>query len=188
MIFGWDVSTSIVGVAVFKDDGSYVASEHLDLRKVDGLNQKADAARVWIDAVLSGVVFDVSHRHFVEERLGNFAGGRTMLQVLMKLAAFNALFSYLLWSHRFRDGRAHVTYVDHLHPSTWKSLMKKEGLLIPKGGDKKAITLEFVRHVEPKFRIDLNKKNNPQPWMYDRADAYCIGRSGFLKLCAEKEN
>lgn len=182
MIYGWDISTSIVGLSVFKGDGSYVTSYHCDLRKVDGQLAKADAFHTWLKA--TSVNVEKESFHFIEERLGGFAGGRTSQQVLLKLAQFNAIVSYIIWNHNPGTAR-HVLY---LHPSSWKSVMKKEGLLIPKGADKKELTLTYVRGIQKSFPYETNRNGNPQPWCYDMADSYCIGRAGWKKLWTELAN
>jgi hypothetical protein len=165
MIYGWDVSTSIVGMAEFDDNGKFVRVEHLDLRKLDDFTAKADAGT-----------------HYIEERLGNFSSGRSMIQVMMKLAAYNAVFAHLL--HQ----TAPYSEIRYLHPSSWKAIMKRDGLLIPKGTDKKKeITLAFVRSKVPQFQVPLNRNDKPQPWCYDMADAYCIGRAGYLKYAQGKK-
>jgi hypothetical protein len=180
MLYGWDVSTSIVGMSEFDDDGKFQFGTFLDLRKIEGLNEKADAARVFVQ---DHVCHTDTNTHFIEERLGNFAAGRSMLQVLMKLAAFNAVFGYIV---HVGDSTGSIR---HVHPSTWKSIMRAEGLLIPKGSDdKKRLTLEFVRSRESNFVVDLNRAGKPQPWMFDIADSYCIGRSGHKLLCKERES
>ena len=181
MIYGWDISTSIVGVASFYDNGTFYGKTHLDLRKTEGQLAKADAFKDWI----STVEFKKNDRnyHFVEERLGGFSGGRTSAQVLMKLAQFNAMCSYILWTYP----TTHRSIV-WIHPSTWKSILKHEGLIIPKGADKKQLTLAWVMRREPNFMIEKNRNDKPQPWSYDEADAYCIGRAGYLKLCRENES
>lgn len=184
MIYGWDISTSIIGLAVFGDDGKYLKSAHLDLRKIDGQLSKADEFKRWIATDLVDFMIDDKNTHFVEERLGGFAGGRTSAQVLMKLAQFNAICSYILWTHRPQVHREII----YLHPSSWKAILKKEGLFIPKGADKKEITLAFVSRREATFTIDRNKNGNAQPWCYDRADAWCLGRAGYLRLCTERES
>lgn len=180
MIYGWDISTSIIGYASFYDDGQFVQSQYLDLRKIEGDIAKADAAEDFVRSI--DEVQDEYGVHVIEERLGNFAAGRSMLQVMMKLAAFNAVVSHLI--HQVAPN----SEIMRLHPSTWKALMKKEGLLIPKGADKKALTLDFVCRKQPDFKVDMNKKGNPQPWCYDMADAWCLGRSGYIKLCSGKES
>jgi len=182
VIFGWDVSTSIVGLSCFDDKGKFLHSTCCDLRKVDGQLAKADYFGAWLAHSTVTNSFD-SNYHFIEERLGGFAGGRTSAQVLMKLAQFNAIVSYILWNHEPGKHRQ-ITY---LHPSSWKAMLKVDGLLIPKGSDKKEITLAFVRRREPEFVVELNRNGNPQPWVYDMADAYCIGRAGYLKLAAGKK-
>lgn len=179
MIYGWDISTSIVGMAEFDNSGTFIRSEYCDLRKVDGLNEKADVFRIFVDDEVQ--IVD-GNTHFVEERLGNFAAGRSMLQTLMKLAAFNAVCSFILYG----DPQSKIV---HIHPSTWKSIMKHEGLIIPKGTDKKKeLTLHFVASNVFGFSVPRNSKANPQPWAFDMADAYCIGRAGYLRLCNAKES
>jgi hypothetical protein len=188
MIYGWDISTSIVGMCVFTDDGQFLRQGHLDLRKLDNLVEKADAFKQWITD-LEFVNGGATNFHFIEERLGGFSGGRTSAQVLMKLAQFNAVCSYILWTYINERTTANHRQIAYLHPSTWKSIMKKEGLLIPKGSkEKKAITLDFVRRKEPEFKVEFNRNDKPQPWCFDEADAWCLGRSGWRKLCIANEN
>lgn len=71
--------------------------------------------------------------------------------------------------------------------------MKHLGLIIPKGADnKKELTVAYVRRKEEKFeefvKTNMNKKGNPQPWVTDCADSYCIGKAGYHKLCKENAN
>lgn len=187
MIYGWDISTSIVGLCAFHDNGKFDGQWHLDLRDDEGLLAKADHFKLWVEKLQMNS--QETNTHFIEERLGGFSGGRTSAQVLMKLAQFNALCSYIIWNHHDKPGFAKHRNIRYLHPSTWKALMKNEGLLIPKGSkEKKAITLEFVRRKVPAFKVELNRNDKPQPWSYDEADAFCIGRSGYLKICTESGN
>lgn len=94
---------------------------------------------------------------------------------MMKLAAFNGACTYAAWESLGCDPV-------HLHPSTVKATMKRDGLVIPRGGDKKRLTLEFVRSVVPGFSYIETRNGNPQPYCYDTADAYCIARAGYLKF------
>src|SRR3990167_3616297 len=159
------------------DDGTFVESCFLDMRKVDtNLIEKSHEAECFIEYIAK--THPWPSVHYVEDKLSNFASGRTMLQTLMKLAAFNATCSYLI-HQKFRDNEG-GTEVKHLHPSTVKSVMRKQGLVVTKGGDKKALTLEWVSKAEPKFIVTLNKNDNPQPWCYDMADSYCVARAGYI--------
>ena len=184
LYYGFDISTSIIGVATFNEAGEFGDSYHIDLRKTDGILAKATEFNVWVNTF----VHQGHCTFFVEERLGGFSGGRTSAQVLMKLGAFNAVCSYILYSSMPGTFRSVV----HLHPSTWKATMKHHGLIIPKGAEnKKELTVAFVQRKEPKFaefiQQNLNKNGNPQPWVTDCADAYCIGKAGYTKLCNVKD-
>lgn len=186
MIFGWDISTSFVGVTVFDDNCKWVKSDHFNFEKMakgaESLHDKMHESQWWVEDFLAPY-HTGSHHHYFEERLANFSSGRTMLQTLMKLAGFNALFSYEVWRIHLSlltpgTGGVGTTFI---HPSTVKAIMKREGLVIPKGGDKKDLTLKFVSKKEPEFVIDRNRNDNPQPWCYDRADSYITARAGYLR-------
>jgi hypothetical protein len=186
MIYSWDISTSITGVSTFNSDGELIETNHIDLRDGDDMNEKGSLVCDFMNRVMVVGKNPTADVHVVEERLGNFAAGRTMLQTLMKLAAFNAVVSYLIAQE------APGARVLRLHPSSWKSIMRKEGLLIPKGqeSNKKDITLAYVRLREPEFdkrvaSVGLNKNGNPHPWCYDEADAYCLGKAAYRTLCRE---
>lgn len=171
---GWDVSTSIIGVSFLDEEGKHGWSHHCDLRKVKPLFEKAMRAEKFVSDVLSAVDADACH-HFVEDRLSSFSRGRTTQQTLLKLAAFNALVSWMIMKW-VRPGSS----AKHLHVATIAARMRRDGLVIPKGGDKKELTLAFVIDRLDAFPIDRNKNGKFQPWMYDRADSYCIARAGFL--------
>lgn len=187
-MFGWDISTSIVGVTVLTDQGAFVESTFLDLRKVDtDLNMKAYKFDVFVGQ-LCQTYGDANSRHFIEDRLSNFASGRTMLQTLMKLAAFNATCSYLVWKHFNEDPNDEfIVEVVHLHPSSVKSIMRKQGLIIPKGADKKVLTLEWVSEREHDFPVVMNKNGNPQPYCFDMADSYIVAKAGYLTGCSKSK-
>jgi hypothetical protein len=174
-VFGWDVSTSIVGFCALDESGCGQTFEYLDLRKVEGFMEKCELAKSFVsDRCLSG------QEHYVEDRLGSFAFGKTSSQTLMKLASFNSVVSWLLHERG--------AVVSHIHPSRVKSVMRQDGLVIPPGGDKKNLTLAFVRSVCFGFPHQVNRKGNPQPWCFDMADAYIVGRAGFKQGCKDRKS
>lgn len=174
MIFGWDISTSVIGITVLDNDGNFVKSSYIDLRKVDGgIFEKATVAESQLHKFFYENV-DGDSVHYIEDRLGNFSAGKSMLQVLMMLAAFNAVISYML-------KKLPGCEIHHIHPSSVKAVMKVEGLVIPKGADKKALTLAFVQRKEPSFPVPLNRNDKPQPYCYDMADSYIVAKAGFIK-------
>lgn len=175
MIYGWDISTSIIGVTVLEPTrGGYIASEYCDLRKIDSTYEKADRALQFVTEMINKHGESGDNDHYVEDRLGNFAFGRSMLQTLMLLAAFNMLVSWFIWSSEPK--------IKHVHPTTVKSIMKSEGLIIPPKADKKKLTLEYVMKREPAFPAAYNRNGKPQPWCYDMADSYIIAKAGFRKF------
>lgn len=186
MKFGWDVSTSVIGFAAFSSSGSFVESRYCDLRKVDtGLISKADVALSFVKKINSDFeLWRGGHfqDHFVEDRLKSFMVGRTSKETLLKLTAFNALVSWMVWRECLLGNAARGKLI-YLHPSTVKAAMKRFGLIIPKGSDqKKQLTLDFVRTREKGFAPDVNRNGKDQPWCYDQADAYIIAMAGMSKL------
>lgn len=183
MIFGWDISTSVIGFALMTDEGIFCETRYCDLRKVEGLNGKADVAHKFVSGIWAGLCEkDVCGVHFVEDRLAGFSGGGSNAGTIMRLAAFNAMVCWMIHCIWDKDDAS----ISMMHPATWKAIMKRDGLVIPKGADKKALTLDFVSKREPKFPLVLNKNSNPQPFCFDQADAYCIARAGFLRSKHDK--
>lgn len=173
MLFGWDISTAIIGCAVFDNDCRFLAAHHCDLRKIDDLNEKADAAENFVHEVIFEGMFGGT-THYVEDRLAGMGRGSNA-GTIMKLAAFNAMVSWMVWrTMQETDGLV------RLHPSSVKAVMKRDGLIIPKGSDKKELTLGFVRQREATFPYATNRNGKPQPYCYDQADAYITARAGFL--------
>ncbi len=108
-----------------------------------------------------------------------------MQQTLLKLAAFNASVSYVIWRQFHMAGV--FTTVEHIHPSTVKGIMRKRGLVVPKGGDKKMLTLEWVSNQESSFPVTLNKNGKPQPYCFDMADSFIVAYAGYLRSCNKTE-
>jgi hypothetical protein len=189
LILGLDISTSITGFCLLTDDGEFICCDYADLRKEKSFYKKVrlvTAKAVWVQTQLGADPhFEQSTpiQVFIEDKLSGFSGGKTMQQTLMKLATFHGAVRFQM-----------AEYIDRqrdpilIHPSTAKATMKRDGLFIPKGANKKKITLDFVRRVVPEFPYVANRNDNPQPYCYDMADAYLIARAGYLKfICDEGE-
>jgi len=172
-LIGWDISSNLVGVCVLdKETGSTKSMDFLDLRKIESEYERINK----FEEFAYNVGMDGQTIHIVEERLAGFTRGFTSMQTLMKLAAINFACSWIL----SREGS-----VRKLHPSTIKAIMKREGLVIPKGSDKKKLTLDFVIAKEPMFKDivsrNLNRNDKPQPYCFDMADSYIVARAGYMK-------
>lgn len=188
MIFGWDISTSIIGVSIFDDAGNFQSSSYCDLRKIEKNQiEKAVFFKKWLTNNFKVFIdLEVDSTHYIEDKLGGFAMGKSMQQTLLKLAAFNATISYIIWE-TFHQNKLGVT-MEHIHPSSVKATMKQEGLIIPKGSkDKKKLTLKFVSEKEKKFVVSKNRNDNADPWCYDMADSYIVARAGFLRNAQGKK-
>lgn len=177
-ILGWDISTNLVGLSVLSSDGELEIVDYLDLRKIDGDNAKLDRFSIFVDDC--SVYYDDHHAlHVVEDRLAGFTHGFSNANTLMKLGAMNFACSWIL-SRTKND-------VMKIHPSTVKSMVKREGLIIPKGSDKKQLTLDFVKKKEEVFSsfvsspLNWNRNGKLQPYCFDVADSYIVARAGFLK-------
>ncbi len=172
MILGLDVSTSIVGIAILNDDGILLSTDYVDLTKETNFYKKSCMVKDKLEHIELPIT-----TVFIEDKLSGFAGGKTMQQTIVKLAAFNGVVSYLT-NEIFKFEPTHI------HPSTVKAIMKRDGLVVPKGADKKKLTVEFCRQIK-NFQYNETKTGNPKPYCYDMADAYICGRAGFLKFANE---
>lgn len=172
---GIDISTSVVGFALLWDDGTPAHFSYVDLRRDKGFCDKCDSfsRELTLYAVRSDVPIDDV---FIEDRLMGFAGGRTSQQTLMKVGAFNGACTYIAYD-------ALDVEPTKLHPSTVKATMRREGLIIPRGCDKKVATLEFVMDACPEFPYEEKRTGRPKDWCFDMADAYITARAGQIKSC-----
>lgn len=175
MVFGWDISTAIIGFAAFDDNQHFLSSSYCDLRKIDDFMVKADFASMFVHDMISSQPSG-DRVHFIEDKLSGMGGGSNA-GTIMRLGAFNAMVSWMVWQNMEENDSFF-----HLHPSTVKAIVKKEGLIIPKGSkEKKKLTLDFVRKREHTFPYVENKNSNPQPYCFDQADAYITALAGFRK-------
>lgn len=171
VFWGWDISTSIIGVSVLYDDGDPFKFFMIDLRKSKTMLEKYDVVAERVRQLLDYEVDDWSY-HFIEDRLAGFTRGFTNQNTLLKLAQMNAVVTYILSQHERTDG------IEHIAPVTAKKLV---GLKVPKGGDKKTIAIEFARSSCAMFPYELKKGGKtPKDGVADMADAYVIARAGFL--------
>ncbi len=173
MILGLDVSTSITGVCLLDDEGLFVWADHVTLKKFDSFHEKCVEIHRFLMEDLDRR--DVSHV-FVEDRLGGFTRGFTNQGTMMTLAAFNSVVSYVAC---IATGVVPV----HIHPSTIKATMKRDGLIISKGTsgkDRKTQIHKWVVDNVPGFPNERTRTGTPKPHCFDIADAYCVARAGYL--------
>lgn len=167
--FGWDVSTSFIGCCCMREDGTVVLIESIDLSGVTGgiLEKFLVAEEKVIDFIrrARAITTNAPEIHCVEQRLKNMVG-KTNKDTLLSLASMNAVVSHVIIKECGRNSHS----LRYLYPIEVKKIV---GLKVPKGADKKALTVDFVRAIFPEFPFVLNRGGvNPVKGTFDMADAF----------------
>ena len=164
MIFGLDISTSIVGFTAIDDDGTIVVNEAWDLRKIKNIFQKADFIRKKFRDVPK-----YPKQIFIEQSLQSFRSGFSSAKTLSTLSRFNGVVSWICYRHFAMEP-------DYVAAT---SARKMCGIKIPRGVKAKEVVLKFILTSEPSFDIVYTKHGNPKPGTYDKADAIVVARAGY---------
>jgi len=176
MYLGLDISTSIIGFCRLNEEGEPEKFSYLDLRKKDkSLFLKTDLLAEWLEDEICPTDQDT---FIIEDKLSGFSGGKTMQRTIITLSTFNAMVSLTTYGMIGKEPL-------YIHPSTAKALVKGDGLIIPKGANKKRMTVDFVRSFD-NFPYVETRNGNPQAYCYDMADAYITVRAGYLKFACEE--
>ncbi len=167
MILGLDVSTSIIGVCLLKDN-KIVKADYIDLRKTTGLLHKAQVVEDYINHNLKHV--EIEHI-FIEQALMFFRKGGSTAKTMSILQNFNGVVSWLC----FKMLELEPNYVTPI------SARSKCGIKVPRGKKAKDVVMEhFLESKE--FPIDYTRYGNVQKYCYDMADAVVVSRAGYYLL------
>jgi len=167
MILGLDVSTSIIGVCLLKDN-KIVKADYIDLRKVSGLLHKAQAVEDYINNNLKEVKIE---HIFIEQALMFFRRGGSTAKTMAILQNFNGVVSWLC----FKLLGLEPQYITPI------SARSKCGIKVPRGKKAKEVVMEhFLESKE--FPIDYTRYGNVQKYCYDIADAVVVSRAGYYLL------
>lgn len=163
MILGLDVSTSIIGVCLLKDN-KIVKADYIDLRKVSGLLHKAQAVENYINNNLKEVKIEYI---FIEQALMFFRRGGSTAKTMAILQNFNGVVSWLC----FKLLELEPQYITPI------SARSKCGIKVPRGKKAKEVVMEhFLESKE--FPIDYTRYGNVQKYCYDMADAVVVAKAG----------
>lgn len=173
MILGLDISTSITGFTVLKEDGSILHNEMIDLRKLDSMFQKAK--------VVKERLIEIKHLYnikdvFIEQSLNAFRPGLSSAQVILTLGKFNGIVSWIC---------CEVFNVEPQYIGA-SSARKKLEIKVEKGENAKEIVLKKILELEPQFKVEYTAHGNPKPGTYDRADSCVIAKAGYI-LCQNQK-
>ena len=163
MILGLDVSTSIIGVCLLKDD-KIVKTDYIDLRKTTGLLHKAKVVENYI---IQNLQEETIGHIFIEQALMFFRRGGSTAKTMSTLQNFNGVVSWLC----FKLLELEPQYVTPI------SARSKCGIKVPRGKKAKDVVMEhFVETRE--FPIDYTRYGNVQKYCYDIADAVVVAKAG----------
>ncbi len=163
MILGLDVSTSIIGVCLLKDD-EVVKTDYIDLRKTQGLLHKAKVVEDYITHNLQEE--DIEHI-FIEQALMFFRRGGSTAKTMAVLQNFNGVVSWLC----FKMLSLEPKYVTPI------SARSKCGIKVPRGKKAKEVVMEHFLETK-EFPIDYTRYGNVQKYCYDIADAVIVAKAG----------
>tara|TARA_R100001163_G_C5067518_1_gene206711 strand:+ start:5618 stop:6193 length:576 start_codon:yes stop_codon:yes gene_type:complete len=185
MIIGFDISTSITGVALIAD-GQLAYYDSIDLRKYKDIFSKTVAFKEKLLDLFEAYQLDnegwmmgasdypIEHI-YIEQSLHMFMGGKSSAKTLSTLTRFNGIASWLIYE------------IFEIKPKFIgaTSARKHAGIKIPRGQKAKQVVLQHLLDNEPAFNIEYTKHGNPKPDSFDKADAIVIAKAGW-KL--ENEN
>ena len=172
MIFGLDISTSIVGFTAIDESGAIVANEAWDLRKIKNIFQKADFIRKKFRDVPQ-----YPKQIFIEQSLQSFRSGFSSASTLSLLSRFNGMVSWLC----YRELGVEPEYISAA------SARKECGIKISRGTKAKQVVLQYVLDNVPDVSISYTRYGNPKAECFDKADSWVIANAGWLR-CQKKQN
>jgi len=165
MILGLDISTSIIGVCVMKDN-EIILADYIDLRKVRNSFAKAST----VEKYLQNIDYDIEHI-FIEQALMFFRRGGSTAKTMSILQRFNGIVSWLCYKNLGIEP-------EYITPISARS---KCGIKVPKGKKAKEVVIEhFIKSGE--IEIDYTRHGNVQKYCYDVADAVVVARAGEILI------
>jgi len=171
MILGLDISTSIIGVCILKDD-KIVHTDYIDMRKIGSFFEKAQK----VETVLKEIKKNHNIEHiFIEQALMFFRRGGSTAKTMSILQRFNGIVSW----QSYQIFNMEPNYVTPI------SARSKCGIKVARGKKAKEVVMEhFIKSQE--FEIVYTKFGNVQKYCYDIADAIVVARAGS-KIILDKQ-
>lgn len=176
MILGLDVSTSIVGAAVFDNSGNHVIDVSWDVRKYKNFFQKARVIQDKVEELKCELRHRKIERIFIEQPLMFLSSGMTTAKTITTLSKFNGMISWMV--HQVFN-----LTPEYIEAGTARRLC---GIKVPRGTKAKKCVLEYLLDNEPKFHVEYTRHGNPKPEAFDRADAIIIAKAGHSIWQSEK--
>ena len=178
MIIGFDISTSITGVAIVAE-GELVYYDSIDLRKYKDVFDKTVAFKEKLLDIYEMYQLDNEYHYgdskypiehiYIEQSLHMFMGGKSSAKTLSTLTRFNGIASWLIYElFEIKPKFIGAT-----------SARKQAGIKVPRGQKAKQVVIKHLLDNEPAFKIEYTKHGNPKPDSYDKADAIVVAKAGW---------
>ena len=167
MILGLDISTSITGYTILKDDGSVAECSFIDLKKVKDVFGKASLCQSVFAKLFAKYPIK---KVYIEESLQMFSMGKSSAKTLATLTKFNGILSWIIFND-FLISPKHLPAI---------SARKKAGIVLVKGIKAKECVMKHMIDNESWFPIQYTKTGKIKPHCYDMADSFVIAKAGYL--------
>ena len=174
MILGLDISTSITGLAVVDENLNLIYTNHIDLRKVDGIFKKAKLVKETLLEIKEKFLIS---NIMIEMPFTFFNSGGSSAKTMAVLQRFNGMVSWIVSEVFSQDP-------DYVGASEARKICEVK---IARGQNTKEIVLKAVLDLYPSFEVEWTKQKNPKPGYYDRADGVILARTGAI-LCQTQRN
>ena len=168
MILGLDISTSITGYTLLRED-EVVLNGAWDTRKFKDFFDKARFVQEGLDEIFKKYGSEIGSV-YIEQSLQSFRSGFSSAKTLSTLSRFNGIVSWIVFD-KYKIKPEYVAAT---------SARKLCGIKVPRGQKAKAVVLKFLLDNEPGFVIDYTSHGNPKPESYDRADSLIIAKAGVI--------
>ncbi len=166
MILGLDVSTSITGYTLIKED-KIILNGAWDTRKYKDFFDKVTYVKKGLEQIYSKHGEQIT-AVYIEQSLQSFRSGFSSAKTLSTLSRFNGIVSWIV----FDQYKIKPEYI------AATSARKLCGIKVPRGQKAKQVVLKFLLDNEPSFVIEYTRNGNPKPESYDRADSIVIAKAG----------
>ena len=169
MILGLDVSTSVTGLAVLNKNGELVHIEHIDLKKIKDIYQKAMKIEDTLVSLYSK--YQIT-QIFIEQPFTFFNSGGSSAKTMATLQKFNGIVSWIC-HHEFTLTPQHIMAGE---------ARKLVGLKVPRGTKAKSVVMQHCIDNEKMFEVEYTRFGNIKQHYYDIADAIVISKAGYYLL------
>ncbi|MFW5847332.1 MAG: hypothetical protein ACOCVF_00235 [bacterium] len=191
-IWGLDLSTTNVGLALWDIEGNLIELKHLELKvdkKINPDERYIYKANIFKEYVLN---FQERLKEDYDGTLENIIieeplGGSNNLKTVTMLAEFNGICRYIMYEiFDIKPVKITVNESRKLFLPEYVTQKKVKGKLkdvlsMPKDVDKKHLIWEKVKNLYPSIEWVYDKKGNPKKMCYDMSDSIVVSIGG-LKL------